>query len=82
MLWLFLDLNYSFSCLHCHIIISSIYLRQTVESMQAEVDQQKVEDEAWIQKQELLQKAEETRREMLLEEEARVIQQRQRCVLV
>lgn len=50
--------------------------------MQAEVDQQKVEDEAWIQKQELLQKAEETRREMLLEEEARVIQQRQRCVLV
>lgn len=48
--------------------------------MQAEVDQQKVEDEAWIQKQELLQKAEETRREMLLQEEARVIQQRQRYV--
>ncbi|XP_006916641.1 TBC1 domain family member 31 isoform X1 [Pteropus alecto] len=56
--------------------------RQTVESMQAEVDQQKVEDEAWIQKQELLQKAEETRREMLLQEEARVIQQRQRLAAV
>nr|KAF6405775.1 TBC1 domain family member 31 [Rousettus aegyptiacus] len=55
---------------------------ETVESMQAEVDQQKVEDEAWIQKQELLQKAEETRREMLLEEEARVIQQRQRLAAV
>ncbi|XP_037659062.1 TBC1 domain family member 31 isoform X2 [Choloepus didactylus] len=52
--------------------------RQTVEDMQAEVDQQKVEDDAWYQKQELLRKAEETRREMLLQEEEKIVQQRQR----
>uniref|UniRef100_A0A2R8MAV6 TBC1 domain family member 31 n=1 Tax=Callithrix jacchus TaxID=9483 RepID=A0A2R8MAV6_CALJA len=51
---------------------------ETVEDMQAEVDQQRVEDEAWYQKQELLRKAEETRREMLLQEEEKMIQQRQR----
>uniref|UniRef100_A0A2K6TSY3 TBC1 domain family member 31 n=1 Tax=Saimiri boliviensis boliviensis TaxID=39432 RepID=A0A2K6TSY3_SAIBB len=56
--------------------------RQTVEDMQAEVDQQRVEDEAWYQKQELLRKAEETRREMLLQEEERMIQQRQRLAAV
>uniref|UniRef100_A0A2K6TSY1 TBC1 domain family member 31 n=1 Tax=Saimiri boliviensis boliviensis TaxID=39432 RepID=A0A2K6TSY1_SAIBB len=55
---------------------------QTVEDMQAEVDQQRVEDEAWYQKQELLRKAEETRREMLLQEEERMIQQRQRLAAV
>lgn len=49
--------------------------------MQAEVDQQRVEDEAWYQKQELLQKAEETRREMILLEEEKMLQQRQRHVL-
>lgn len=70
-----------FSCLHCHVTINVIYLRQTVENMQAEVDQQRVEDEAWYQKQELLRKAEETRREMLLQEEEKMIQQRQRYVL-
>ncbi|XP_017386211.1 TBC1 domain family member 31 isoform X2 [Cebus imitator] len=56
--------------------------RQTVEDMQAEVDQQRVEDEAWYQKQELLRKAEETRREMLLQEEEKMIQQRQRLAAV
>ncbi|XP_007999654.2 TBC1 domain family member 31 isoform X3 [Chlorocebus sabaeus] len=56
--------------------------RQTVEDMQAEVDQQRVEDEAWYQKQELLRKAEETRREMLLQEEEKIIQQRQRLAAV
>nr|XP_045254580.1 TBC1 domain family member 31 isoform X6 [Macaca fascicularis] len=56
--------------------------RQTVEDMQAEVDQQRVEDEAWCQKQELLRKAEETRREMLLQEEEKIIQQRQRLAAV
>nr|XP_019573389.1 PREDICTED: TBC1 domain family member 31 isoform X3 [Rhinolophus sinicus] len=56
--------------------------RQTVENMQAEVDQQRVEDEAWYQKQELLRKAEETRREMLLQEEEKMIQQRQRLAAV
>ena len=55
-------------------------LRQAVEDMQAEVDQQRVEDEAWYQKQELLRRAEETRREILLQEEEKMIQQRQRCV--
>uniref|UniRef100_A0A2K5DPN0 TBC1 domain family member 31 n=1 Tax=Aotus nancymaae TaxID=37293 RepID=A0A2K5DPN0_AOTNA len=56
--------------------------RQTVEDMQAEVDQQRVEDEAWYQNQELLRKAEETRREMLLQEEEKMIQQRQRLAAV
>ncbi|XP_072805769.1 TBC1 domain family member 31 isoform X5 [Vicugna pacos] len=56
--------------------------RQTVQDMQAEVDQQRVEDEAWYQKQELLRKAEETRREMLLQEEEKIIQQRQRLAAV
>lgn len=49
--------------------------------MQAEVDQQRAEDEAWCQKQELLHKAEEARRELLLQEEEKMIQQRQRYVL-
>ncbi|XP_063499604.1 TBC1 domain family member 31 isoform X5 [Symphalangus syndactylus] len=56
--------------------------RQTVEDMQAKVDQQRVEDEAWYQKQELLRQAEETRREMLLQEEEKMIQQRQRLAAV
>ncbi|XP_005857384.1 PREDICTED: TBC1 domain family member 31 isoform X5 [Myotis brandtii] len=56
--------------------------RQTVRNMQAEVDQQRAEDEAWCQKQELLHKAEETRREMLLQEEEKMIQQRQRLAAV
>ncbi|XP_044906049.1 TBC1 domain family member 31 isoform X2 [Felis catus] len=56
--------------------------RQMVEDMQAEVDQQRVEDEAWYQKQELLCKAEETRREMLLQEEEKMVQQRQRLASV
>ena len=62
------------------LIINIIYSRQTVEDMQAEVDQQRVEDEAWYEKQEQLRKAEETRREMLLQEEEKMIQQRERCV--
>ncbi|XP_055965788.1 TBC1 domain family member 31 isoform X2 [Sorex fumeus] len=56
--------------------------RQTVEDMRAEVDQQRVEDEAWYQKQEQLRKAEEARREMLLQEEERMIQQRERLAAV
>lgn len=56
--------------------------RQTVENMQAEVDQQRVEDENWNQKQELLRKAEETRRETLLQEEEKMIRQRQRLAAV
>uniref|UniRef100_A0A2I3GGL5 TBC1 domain family member 31 n=1 Tax=Nomascus leucogenys TaxID=61853 RepID=A0A2I3GGL5_NOMLE len=56
--------------------------RQTVEDMQAKLDQQRVEDEAWYQKQELLRQAEETRREMLLQEEEKMIQQRQRLAAV
>ncbi|XP_038198463.1 TBC1 domain family member 31 isoform X3 [Arvicola amphibius] len=52
--------------------------RQTVENMQAEVDEQRAEDEAWYQKQELLRRAEETRREMLLQEEEKMAQQRHR----
>ncbi|XP_064124108.1 TBC1 domain family member 31 isoform X5 [Loxodonta africana] len=56
--------------------------RQTVEDMQAEVDQQKAEDEAWYQKQELLRKAEETRREILFREEEKMLEQRQRLAAV
>ena len=69
------------ACPCLDIIVSILYLRQVVEDMQAEVDQQRVEDEAWYQKQELLRKAEETRRELLLQEEEKMAQQRQRCVL-
>ncbi|KFO23010.1 WD repeat-containing protein 67 [Fukomys damarensis] len=56
--------------------------RQTIEDMQAEVNQQRVKDEAWYQKQELLRKAEETRREMLLQEEEKMAEQRQRLAAV
>uniref|UniRef100_A0A8C2NZK5 TBC1 domain family member 31 n=1 Tax=Capra hircus TaxID=9925 RepID=A0A8C2NZK5_CAPHI len=56
--------------------------RQAVEDMQAEVDQQRAEDEAWCQKQELLRRAEEARREILLQEEEKMIQQRQRLAAV
>lgn len=56
--------------------------RQTVKNMQAEVDQQRAEVEAWCQKQELLHKAEEARREMLLREEEKMIQHRQRLAAV
>ncbi|KAM6216081.1 TBC1 domain family member 31 [Rhynchocyon petersi] len=56
--------------------------RQTVEDMKAEVDQQRAEDEAWYQKQELLRKAEETRREILFREEEKMLEQRQRLAAV
>ncbi|XP_012978024.1 TBC1 domain family member 31 isoform X2 [Mesocricetus auratus] len=56
--------------------------RQTVENLQAEVDEQRAEDEAWYQKQELLRRAEETRREMLLQEEEKMAQQRHRLAAV
>ncbi|XP_007941622.1 TBC1 domain family member 31 [Orycteropus afer afer] len=56
--------------------------RQTVEDMQAEVDQQRAADEAWYQKQELLRRAEETRREILFREEERMLEQRQRLAAV
>lgn len=81
MFCLSLDFNYSIFFLYFDTIITIIYLRQTVEDMQAEVDQQRVEDEACYQKQELLREAEETRRKMLLQEEEEMIQQRQKYVL-
>ncbi|XP_052603800.1 TBC1 domain family member 31 isoform X3 [Peromyscus californicus insignis] len=56
--------------------------RQTVENMQAEVDEQRAEDAAWYQKQELLRRAEETRREMLLQEEEKMARQRHRLAAV
>ncbi|XP_036686817.1 TBC1 domain family member 31 isoform X6 [Balaenoptera musculus] len=62
--------------------LDSLRERQVVEDMQAEVDQQRVEDEGWYQTQELLRKAEETRREMLLQEEEKMIQQRQKLAAV
>ncbi|XP_048215123.1 TBC1 domain family member 31 isoform X1 [Perognathus longimembris pacificus] len=56
--------------------------RQTLENMQAEVNQQRLEDEAWYQKQEELRKAEEAKREMLLQEEEKMVQQRERLAAV
>ncbi|GAB1299377.1 TBC1 domain family member 31 [Apodemus speciosus] len=56
--------------------------RQTVENMQAEVDEQRAKDDAWYQKQELLRRAEETRREILLQEEEKMAQQRHRLAAV
>lgn len=64
-IWIFLTINLT-------------DLRQTVEDMQAEVDQQRVDDEAWYHKQELLRKAEEARRQILLHEEEKMLQQRQK----
>ncbi|XP_040835291.1 TBC1 domain family member 31 isoform X7 [Ochotona curzoniae] len=55
---------------------------ETVEDMQAEVDQQRVDDEAWYHKQELLRKAEEARRQILLHEEEKMLQQRQKLAAV
>ncbi|XP_068014720.1 TBC1 domain family member 31 isoform X2 [Melanerpes formicivorus] len=52
--------------------------RQIAHEREAKAQEWKAEDEAWYQKQELLQKAEEQRRKMLLEEEEKLAEQRQR----
>ncbi|XP_030074539.1 TBC1 domain family member 31 isoform X2 [Microcaecilia unicolor] len=52
--------------------------RQLAHEMEAEAQKRKAEDEAWYQEQNLLQEAENQRRKILLEEERKVIEQRQR----
>ncbi|NXP45770.1 TBC31 protein, partial [Heliornis fulica] len=54
--------------------------RQLAYELEAKAQKQKAEDEAWYQKQVLLQEAEEQRRKMLLEEEEKLAEQRQRLV--
>uniref|UniRef100_A0A4X2LHM1 TBC1 domain family member 31 n=1 Tax=Vombatus ursinus TaxID=29139 RepID=A0A4X2LHM1_VOMUR len=56
--------------------------RQAVHEMEAEVKRQKDEDEVWYQKQELLREAENKRRDILLEEEKKLIEQRDRLLAV
>ncbi|XP_036614218.1 TBC1 domain family member 31 [Trichosurus vulpecula] len=56
--------------------------RQAVHEMEAEIMRQKDEDEAWYQKQELLREAEDKRRDILLEEEKKLMEQRDRLVAV
>ncbi|XP_028919506.1 TBC1 domain family member 31 isoform X1 [Ornithorhynchus anatinus] len=52
--------------------------RQLVHELEAETLQRKVEDDAWYRKQALLCEAEKRRREILLEEEEKLVEQRQR----
>nr|XP_006137560.1 TBC1 domain family member 31 isoform X4 [Pelodiscus sinensis]XP_014436297.1 TBC1 domain family member 31 isoform X4 [Pelodiscus sinensis] len=56
--------------------------RQLVHEIEAKAIQRKVEDEAWYRKQELLHKAEEQRRKILLQEEEKLTDQRQRLAAV
>ncbi|NXX55824.1 TBC31 protein, partial [Scopus umbretta] len=56
--------------------------RQLVHELEAKAKEQKAEDEAWYQKQELLREAEEQRRKMLLEGEEKLAEQRQRLAAV
>ncbi|KAM6350138.1 TBC1 domain family member 31 isoform 2-T2 [Podargus strigoides] len=56
--------------------------RQLAHELEAKALEQKAEDEAWYQKQELLREAEEQRRKMLLEEEEKLVEQRQRLAAV
>ncbi|XP_074057667.1 TBC1 domain family member 31 isoform X2 [Macrotis lagotis] len=56
--------------------------RQVVHEMEAEIMRQKDEDKIWYQKQELLREAENKRRDILLEEEKKLVEQRDRLVAV
>ncbi|XP_007070938.2 TBC1 domain family member 31 isoform X2 [Chelonia mydas] len=56
--------------------------RQLVHEIEAKAVQRKVEDEAWYRKQELLREAEEQRRKILLQEEEKLADQRQRLAAV
>ncbi|XP_034619438.1 TBC1 domain family member 31 isoform X2 [Trachemys scripta elegans] len=56
--------------------------RQLVHEIEAKAVQRKVEDEAWYRKQELLREAEEQRRKILLQEEEKLADQRQRLTAV
>ncbi|XP_069477672.1 TBC1 domain family member 31 isoform X2 [Ambystoma mexicanum] len=55
-----------------------LHERQITHEIQAETLRRKVEDEAWYQQQELLKGAEDQRRKIVLEEEQKLADQRQR----
>ncbi|XP_072708047.1 TBC1 domain family member 31 isoform X2 [Ciconia boyciana] len=56
--------------------------RQLAHELEAKAQERKAEDEAWYRKQELLREAEEQRQKMLLEEEEKLAEQRQRLAAV
>ncbi|KAJ7338104.1 hypothetical protein JRQ81_010679 [Phrynocephalus forsythii] len=56
--------------------------RQLVHEMEAKAIENRVEDEAWYRKQELLREAEEERRKILLKEEEKLAEQRRRLAAV
>ncbi|NXE74971.1 TBC31 protein, partial [Cochlearius cochlearius] len=56
--------------------------RQLAHELEAKAQERKAEDEAWYRKQELLREAEEQRRKMLLVEEEKLAEQRQRLAAV
>ncbi|KAM9099552.1 TBC1 domain family member 31 isoform X4 [Sarcophilus harrisii] len=56
--------------------------RQAVHEVEAEIMRQKDEDQVWYQKQKLLREAEDKRRDILLEEEKKLVEQRDRLVAV
>ncbi|XP_060099237.1 TBC1 domain family member 31 [Heteronotia binoei] len=56
--------------------------RQLVHEVEAKAVQQRVDDEKWYRKQELLREAEEQRRKILLKEEEKLAEQRQRLAAV
>ncbi|XP_062347413.1 TBC1 domain family member 31 isoform X4 [Cinclus cinclus] len=56
--------------------------RQLAHESEAKAQEQKAEDEVWYRKQKLLQEAKEQRRKILLEEEEKLAEQRQRLAVV
>ncbi|KFZ68140.1 TBC1 domain family member 31, partial [Podiceps cristatus] len=62
--------------------IEYLHERQLAHELQAKAQEQKAEDEAWYRKQGLLREAEEQRQKMLLEEEEKLAEQRQRLAAV
>ncbi|XP_008119885.2 TBC1 domain family member 31 [Anolis carolinensis] len=56
--------------------------RQLVHEVEAKAIERRVEDETWYRKQELLRKAEEQRRKILIQEEEKLAEQRRRLAAV
>ncbi|XP_062483072.1 TBC1 domain family member 31 [Pezoporus occidentalis] len=56
--------------------------RQLAHELEVKAQEHKAEDEAWYRKQEILREAEEQRRKILLEEEEKLAEQRQRLAAV
>ncbi|NXX87654.1 TBC31 protein, partial [Centropus bengalensis] len=56
--------------------------RQLAHELEAKAQERKAEDEAWYRKQEFLQEAEEQKQKMLLDEEKKLVEQRQKLAAV